>query len=117
MLMIFLGMIMKTLMERLMEDNGEHINFGCVTDVRSDSSFQPGVLTSKSFSKRIVIIENLLVETHSARLYHDNIDKLVALCMSKRFMEIALRKEAFNSIVIHDALLDEHASTNEEWKY
>ena len=58
--------------------------------------------------------ESLLVDAHRIRLDQDNIDKMIALCVSKRFIERVRRKEAFISIMFHDALYNEHASTNEE---
>ena len=60
---------------------------------------------------------NLLVDAHRIHLDHGNIDNMVVLRMSKRFIEIARRKEAFASIVFHDVLSDDHDSTNEEWTY
>ena len=65
----------------------------------------------------MISVANLLVDTHRIRLGRDCIDKQIFLRMSKSFMERARRKENFTSIMFHDDLSDEHASSNEEWKY
>ena len=62
----------------------------------------------------MIIAANLLVDTHSIRLGHDHIDKLIVLRMSKRFMERARRKEVLTSIMFQYVLSDEHVSSNEE---
>ena len=78
---------MKTRMEHLIEENGEHRKFRRLPDMRSDSPCQLGALVSKVFSERIINAPNLLVDVHLARLDHCKIDKMVSLFVSNRFME------------------------------
>ena len=52
--------------------------------MRSNYAYYLGVLTSESFSERMISVENLLVDAHQIRLDNDNIDKMVVLRMNKR---------------------------------
>ena len=92
----------------------ENIKNLCLPDVYINYPCQPGSSISESFSERMISADNLLINTHRARLDHKIIDKMTFLCMSKRFMERARLKEDFASIMLHDALSDEHTKA---WNY
>ena len=100
-----------------MEENRECRKFGHLLETRINSLCQIGALTSESFSEQMISAANLLVDTHRIRLHCYNIDKMVVLHASKRFMERLRRKEAFTSIVFHYVLSDENASANKECNY
>ena len=70
------GSNMKTLMEHSIEENGEHQKFGCLPDFHSNSPCQLCVLTSESFSERMISVANILVDANLIRLDHDNINKI-----------------------------------------
>ena len=78
-------------MGNLIEENGEDP----LPEMCYDSPFQLGTLTSESFSERMVSVPNLLVDTHRLRLDDEHIDKMIVLCMSKRFVERARTKRRF----------------------
>ena len=102
----------------MIEKNGVTRIFGYLPEMCKNSPCQLGVLTSESFSERMISAANLLVTTHRLHLDHDHIDKMVVLRMDKRFMERVPRKEAFTSITFKDVLTEEtYVSPNEDWKY
>ena len=102
-------------MEHLIEENEECRKCACLPDMLSNSPCQLGALTSESFSERIISVANLLVDVHRILLDQSNIDNVIVLLMSKRFMKRSRHKEAFASVIFHDVLSNEYASTNVEW--
>ena len=98
--------------------SGDYRKFGCLSDACSNFPCQLGALVPESFSELMSSAANLLFDAHSIRLFgHDNVDKVIAVRMNEMIMERVRREEALTSIVFQDILLDEHVSTNEEWKY
>ena len=85
-------------MENLIEDNEEHRKFVYLPGMCRFYTCHLGALTSERFSERIISVATLLVDVHRINLCHDNIDEIVLLRMSKRFMERARCKEAFTTI-------------------
>ena len=71
------GINMQILMDYLIEDSGEHRKCGHLPYMRYNFPCHVRVLTSESFSKRMISVANLLVHAHRIRLGHNFIDKLI----------------------------------------
>ena len=74
-------------MNRLIEESGEQRKFRHLPEMCYASPCQLGALTSESFSERIIIAVNLLVNTYRIRLDQGNTDNMIDLRTSKRLME------------------------------
>ena len=104
-----LGIKVKILLDHLIQESGEELQFGCLPEMCFNSPCQLGVLTSESFSERMISIANLLVETHWLHLNDKMIDKLIVLRMSKRFMERVGSKNVFSLVMFGNVLSHESA--------
>ena len=91
----FWGVNMKALLDHLIKESGEEHKFGCLPEMFYNSPCQLGVLNSESFSERMTSAANLLVDTHWLHLNDDMINKLIILCMNKKFMERVRTKKSF----------------------
>ena len=67
---------MKILLGHLIQESEEEHQFGHLPETCCDSPCQLGVLTSESFSKKMISVANLLADTHRIYLNDDMIDKL-----------------------------------------
>ena len=81
-------MHMKTLIDHLTEESRYQRKCRHLPEICFSSSYQLGALISKRFSERMASVANLLVDAHRIRLDQYNIDKMIVLRMSKRFIEI-----------------------------
>ena len=75
-------------------------------ETRCDSPCQLGVLTSESFSQRMMSAANLLVDTRRLHLNNEMADKMITLHMSKRLMERVRTKNDFSSAMFGSILSD-----------
>ena len=98
-------------------ENGKNRKFGCLPGMLRNYHCQLDALKSEFFSERMISVANRLSDTQLILLNHNNIDKMVVLRISKRFLERARRKYDFTPIMFHVIHSDECASTNEDWKY
>lgn len=55
------------------------------------SCFQLGSLASQSYAERMNSAGKNIVNDNRAKLDHDTIDKLVVLCMNKKFMDFCMK--------------------------
>ena len=58
------GINMKVLMDHYIEEIVRERKFGYLPEMCCDSPCQLGVLTSESFSERMISVANLLADTH-----------------------------------------------------
>ena len=101
--------VMKVILDHLIQESGEDRQFGCLTEMCCNSPCQLGVLTSESFSERMIIAGNVLVDIHRLHLNHDMIDKLIVLRMNKRFIERIRSKKVFSSTIFGKIYSDQSA--------
>ena len=66
----------------------------CQPEMCAKSPVQLGALTSESFSERMIINTNLLVDPHCLKFGDDMIDKLVVSRMSKTFVDRVRNKKS-----------------------
>ena len=100
---------MKILLDHLIQESGEECQFGHLPEMCCNSPSQLSVLTSESFSERIISTANLLVETHRLHLNDDMIDRIIVLRMNKRFMERVRSKNIFSSVMFGNIMSGESA--------
>ena len=67
------------------------------------------MLTSDSFSERMITSANFLVETHWFHLNDEITDEMIVLRMNKTFMKRVITKKAFSSRIFGSILSDESA--------
>ena len=60
---------------------------------------QLGALTSENFSERMTSSADLLVEKNHLKFGNDMIDKLITLCMNKKFMDRMRSKTNFATMM------------------
>ena len=89
---------MKTLIERRIEENGEHRKVGYLPDMCRNSTSHLDALASESFSERVISAVNLLVYFHHIHLDHDDADKMVTMRMSERIINRVQLEEMITSI-------------------
>ena len=65
----------------------------------------------------MISMANLLIFAHRICLDQGNKDKIIVLHVSRRLMERFRKADAFNSIMFHDVLSNEHTRKNEDWNY
>ena len=100
---------MKIILDRLIQESGEERYFGHLSEKCCASPCQLGVLTSESFSSRMISVANLLVDTHRLHLNYDMIDNLIVSRMNKRFIERFRSKTLFSSVMFGNILSDDSA--------
>ena len=86
---------MKVVLEHMTEVSGSERKVGCLPEMCMKSPVQLGAFTSESFSGRITNSANLLVDAHRLKFGDDVIDKLIVLCMDKKFMDAMRSKTTF----------------------
>ena len=101
------GIDMTILLDHSIQESGEERQFGSLPEMFSNSPYQLDVLTSESFSERMISTANLLVDTHHLHLNDGMIDKLIVLRMNKRFMERVRSKKVFSSVMFDKILSNE----------
>ena len=78
---------MKLLIDCMIEESVSERKFGCLSEMHTKSLVHLGALTPESFSERMIINANLLVDSTSLKFGDDMIDKIIALRMNKKFMD------------------------------
>ena len=63
-----------------------------------NSTVQLGALTSESFSERMISAATLLVDTYRLHLNDEMIDELIALRMSKKFVDRILSENSISTM-------------------
>ena len=101
------GINMKALMDHLIEERGEEREFRHLPEVYCNSPCRLSESTSERFSERMINAANVLVDTHWLRSDDEHMHKMIALRMSKRFMERVRTKNSFSSVMFSDVLFDE----------
>ena len=91
----------------MIQESGQENQFGYLLEMYSNPLCQLGVLTSDSFSERMTSASNVLVDTYWLHLHDEMTDKMILLCVSKRFMEIVRTKKYFSSEIFSSILSDE----------
>ena len=86
---------MKILLDHVIKESGDERKFGFLPEMCCNSPVQLGVLTSEIFPEIMISADNLLVDTHRLHLNDDMIDKLVVLCVNKKFMDRVRIKNGF----------------------
>ena len=74
----------------LMEDIGENHYCGLLPFMMKSSRGHLGVLNSESFSERINSASKIVMDEGNCRMGYDTLNKLVTLCMNRKFMESRL---------------------------
>ena len=90
---------MKLLLDHAMKESEEEHQFGYLPEMCCNSPVQLGALTSESFSKRMIITANLIVDTHRLCLNNDMINTLIVLRMNKKFMDRVRSKNILSSMM------------------
>ena len=89
---------MKILLDHVIKENGEKRKFGCLPETCCNYPLRLGVLTSGSFSERMISAANLLVDAHRLHLNDGMIDKFIVFHVNKKFMDRIRSKNAISAM-------------------